>query len=39
MKLGYGFTKFSDRDKVTNELNKLGNDGWEAVASWQMVTY
>jgi hypothetical protein len=33
MKWEYCFTKFSDkRDWVTNELNKLGNDGWEAVA-------
>jgi hypothetical protein len=33
MKWEYCFTKFSEkRDWVTIELNKLGNDGWEAVA-------
>jgi hypothetical protein len=32
MKWEYCFTKFSEnRDWATNELNKLGNDGWEAV--------
>jgi hypothetical protein len=33
MKWEYCFTKFSNqRDWVANELNKLGNDEWEAVA-------
>jgi hypothetical protein len=33
MKWEYCFTAFSEkRDWVTNELNKLGNDEWEAVA-------
>jgi hypothetical protein len=35
MKWEYCFTEFSDnRDWLTNELNKLGNDEWEASGSY-----